>query len=164
MKQLQKLSVDNVDAITEKGITYLTAIPGLNDLSLSDLYKLRGDVLKTVAQIKHLTVLHMDNDFVASGLPYLVDTKIKWLSLSGCDPKPQELLALTKIRSLKTLRLDKDNVDGKTVLALANLPNLKELSVKHSALSQSVIDKFHKLNPHCDLVYDKELVDTAGTK
>ncbi|MDR3615328.1 MAG: protein kinase [Candidatus Obscuribacterales bacterium] len=163
MKQLQKLSVDNCDTITEKGISHLTALSNLNELSISDLRLLRGDVLKTVAKMKSLTKLHMDNDFIGAGLPYLAHSRITWLSMGGCKTTTQELLALTKLRSLVTLRIDKDNVDRKTLLALAKLPHLKELTIKKTAISRSAIDEFHSINSQCNLIYDKEYVEAADT-
>jgi hypothetical protein len=105
----------------------------------------------------------MDNDLVGSGLPYLADLRLTFLSMSGSAPKPQELLSLTKLHSLETLRLDKDDVDEKTLLTLAKLPHLKELSVRKSSISQSTIDKFHSINSQCKLNYDEDLVENSHT-
>jgi serine/threonine protein kinase len=163
MKQLQKLTVDNCDAITDEGITHLVALSNLEHLSISDLRLLRGDALKSVAKMKSLKKLDMENDLIGSGLPYLADLRLTQLSISGSAPKPQELLSLTKLHTLEILRLDKDDVDEKTLLTLAKLPHLKELSVRKSSISKSTIDKFHIINSQCKLNYDEDLVENTHT-
>jgi serine/threonine protein kinase len=162
MKQLQELSLESIDDITDEGISYLSDLPHLHTLFLSDAYQVTGEALKSLAQIKNLTVLKLDNDGVTSGLHYLINSKIKWLSLSGSDASPKDLRILAKVRSLEELHLDKDNVDEKTLLSLATLPNLKLLGVRKMALKQSSIDEFHKHNSHCQLEFDKDRVETGS--
>jgi serine/threonine protein kinase len=153
MQQLQSLSVDGCEAITEAGIAHLALLPKLNYLSINDLTHLSGNVLKSVAKIKSLTELHIDsNEQMSSGLQYLANSQLTTLSMQGCLPKTDELHALTRLHSLEKLILDDDEIDEKVLPDLAKLPHLKQLSVKKSKISQSMIDKFRSINPRCELI------------
>jgi serine/threonine protein kinase len=155
MKRLQELHLDNVDGITNKGIAYLVNMPSLQRLWLSDCFHADAETLKIISQFKELRALQMDSDDVTAGLHYLTDCRFSYLAMSHCSPKPETLLALSKINSLQVVVLDGDNVDTKTLLALAKLPLLNTLSIKGAMVSNDDIKKFKNLNSHCKLTYNQ---------
>ncbi len=165
INQMSTLEVLGLDAIgtTDAGIAQLKDLKNLRILSLAG-NDVTDRVFETIGTFPKLEILYLDHlqNIDGSGLANLKRlTRLQKLNLEA-DPnlRPEYLELLGEFKSLKELYLCETRCNGNVLAKLTTLPNLGELDVRLTDITDKDVPLFSKITSLKRLYLDDTKIST----
>ncbi len=154
MPRLHALDIGKNSSIGDDLVRRLAASSDLISLAIGGT-KVSQKSFPSLAKMKRLGQLVLDNDVGISDLSELKNLPLTSISLIGCliTVNSPIVRQLSKFQKLESIRLSQTAIQDSDLLILAKLPNLKTLEIKYcDLLTPDGIRAFKKLKPACSVV------------
>jgi Leucine-rich repeat (LRR) protein len=141
MPKLTSLNLRSVD-VDDAAVNMLTTSKTLRSLKLQHT-NIKGSCLKQLASMDSLRKLGLSKNVdLKRSLSQLIGSKINELDLSTCGLSDEDIPTLTKITSLKTIGLLKNEITDHGLMLLLKLPGLKSVDLRDTLVSSDGVAAF----------------------
>lgn len=130
IKTIQLVRLSMASKITAAGLRYISTLPNLQALDLTVMRVPDGglDEVAKMRNLKHLSLYNAHN-ITNADIEKIQHLPLEFLDLSGAAVTNAVIPTLSKIKTLKSLRLSKLNLTDKHLEMLCQIPNLMVLHV-----------------------------------
>lgn len=168
IKTLSELDLSKNQSITAAGIVYIDQLPALSKLDLTDT-RVNGRDLTSLKNLAHLKRLCInDNKNLSPLFQFMAQApskyQLKCFVASNSGIKDDDLLSLSKIKSINELRLSGNEITARGLDHLPALPELQVLMVKANPLDASAQKCFDNMKALRELEVSEGVFSGADLK
>jgi hypothetical protein len=136
--------------ITDDDVSFLSGLPNLDTVSMSDARKITDKALPAFSRMNKLTNLKLDDTKLTDdGLQELFLPQLEILELQGVKLTSRSAAALKRMSGLRVLLLDWTNIDDAALEPLGELPSLEHLQLQATKVTRDGVARFREAHPTC---------------
>ena len=145
---LESLDISETD-VSDEGCKFLEHLDQLRELHASRTF-ITSAVLSSIAKLTNLEELYLNGDNISDDLSALAGMRLRELSLRDDGLTDANMSVIAKMKSLLQLDLSKNrDITDVGLLKLAELSDLRVLTIADCSITEAGLRKFKALRPQC---------------